>query len=164
VRILLVPVGTVAQPVMEWLLHGLPGALPVRPALHPGLDDDWDGGPVSASAVVDGLLGLGGVCLGATERTLLSDQGEPVFGQAAVSGPAAVISIAALRGADPLMLKHRVLATAAHELGHMAGAEHCADPQCVMYPSRCLRDTDRKRLVPCGSCAKTIESLLARGA
>jgi len=157
-----VPVGPVAAPVMQWVMDGLPGALPVQPVLHPALDDGcWDGGPIAASVVVDALAGSAGWVLGITERTLVDEEGEPVYGQALVGGGSAVVSVACLRGADPLRLQHRVRVSAGHEGGHLAGLEHCADRGCAMHPSRCLSDTDGKRPALCDRCA---EILAARGA
>lgn len=164
-RLALVPVGEVAAPVLQGLMDGLPGALPVQPELRPALEDaTWEGGPLAASAVVDALRAQGGWTLGITERTVLDEGGEPVIGQAEVGGAAAVISLAALRGSDPLALPHRVLASAVHEVGHLAGLEHCGDPGCAMHPSRCLRDTDAKRAAPCEACAKSMRTRIARGA
>lgn len=73
-----------------------------------------------------------------------------VFGEADILGGIAIISLARLRqefyGLPPHehLFKERALKEAVHELGHLYGLRHCGDPNCVMYFSNTLYDTDRK--------------------
>ena len=101
----------------------------------------------------------GGWWLGVAEAELCAPGFEVVFGEATVAGPCAVVGLATLRartgdGTPPLW--PRLVTTAIHELGHLAGADHCADPACVMYPSRDLVDTDQKGNSFCGSCLRVV--------
>ena len=78
-----------------------------------------------------------------------------VFGEAAVGGGCAVVGLGALDGGSRCgaeTLLDRAVKSAVHELGHAAGLAHCADPRCVMYPSRHIADTDRKAKVFCARC------------
>jgi predicted Zn-dependent protease len=84
----------------------------------------------------------------------------PVFGEAEVEGCCAVVGLAPLRagsGADADVLRGRLLTEALHELGHLAGAEHCRRASCVMYPSLDIADTDHKRARFCADCAEALK-------
>ncbi|MBW7957710.1 MAG: archaemetzincin family Zn-dependent metalloprotease [Deltaproteobacteria bacterium] len=88
-----------------------------------------------------------------------------VFGEA---GPrAAVISTYRLRETfygreeDRGLLRKRILTEAAHELGHTFGLGHCAFPDCVMFFSNTIEDTDRKGPRFKGRC---LEKMVEAGA
>jgi archaemetzincin len=86
----------------------------------------------------------------------------PIFGEAEVQGCCAVVGLAPLRagsGADAEVLRDRLLTEALHELGHLAGAEHCGRASCVMYPSRHIADSDRKGPSFCAGCAVPLKRL-----
>lgn len=89
-----------------------------------------------------------------------------VFGQAELGGCCAVISLTRLRqkyyslpGNKALFLE-RAKKEAVHELGHVFGLQHCPDPECVMYFSNSLMDTDKKRATFCARCRKLLEGLM----
>lgn len=93
--------------------------------------------------------------LGVAEAELCAPGYDLIFGEATVAGPCAVVGLGALRGRSEdgvPMLWSRLVTSALHELGHLAGAEHCADPACVMFPSRNVADTDRKGDAFCPAC------------
>lgn len=79
-----------------------------------------------------------------------------VFGEASVK--VAVISVIRLRQEfyglpeDKGLFHKRVLTEAVHELGHTYGLGHCGNPQCVMFFSNSLMDTDRKGSEFCSKC------------
>lgn len=152
---------------LESLLEGLADRFPVHPVLAPPLEAPPRDGPISSAAVLRELLRRAdeapgpGWWLGVTARPLAGSRGERVFGEATVSGPAAVISRHPMRGPGEA---RRVLSAAVHELGHLAGVEHCADPGCVMYPSRSVGDTDRKGPDPCNACASVVLTFFTRRA
>jgi archaemetzincin len=83
-----------------------------------------------------------------------------VFGLARESVGTAVVSTARLdngyygRRREDSDLVGRIAKEGAHEIGHLFGLEHCADPECVMFPPRTLGELDRKKLSFCPACAK----------
>jgi archaemetzincin len=98
--------------------------------------------------------------LGVTEMDLYSGNLNFQFGQAEMSGKAAVISLARLKGEKEIYHK-RVLKEAVHELGHTFGIDHCEDSEtCVMRFSNCLAETDMKEEAFCGDCNKLLEHKL----
>lgn len=122
---------------------------------------------VSSNAVLDALFaraaenGDDGAddrwLLGVVAAPLHAEDGSRVFGQAAVGGGCAVVSFPARDAAtdcDAIRSMDRAVKTAVHELAHAAGLGHCADPACVMYPSRDIDDTDRKAAGFCAACGE----------
>ncbi len=87
-----------------------------------------------------------------------------VFGEA--TQRAAVISITRLRQEfygfpeDKGIFYKRVLTEAVHELGHTYGLSHCANPNCVMFFSNSLRDTDRKGYEFCLKCKSSLRQII----
>lgn len=90
-----------------------------------------------------------------------------IFGQATVGGCCGIIGLARLRPGfyglphDEDQFRRRTLIEAVHELGHVAGLDHCPDPHCVMHFSNTIEDTDRKGPVFCARCECEIRRLLA---
>lgn len=93
-----------------------------------------------------------------------------VFGEAESPGKMAIISLTRLRqefyglpGDEPLF-RERVLKEALHELGHTYGMRHSQNPDCVMYFSNSLADTDRKRadFSQCQDVLKGLEKIIRR--
>lgn len=91
--------------------------------------------------------------IGITDVDLYVPELNFVFGEASPSGRAAVFSIARLRdeGENELpsemrsrMLIWRAATEAVHEMGHLLGLRHCSRPDCVMWFSNTLQETDRK--------------------
>jgi archaemetzincin len=81
-----------------------------------------------------------------------------IFGQATVGGCCGVIGLVRLRPEfyhappEPALFARRTLIEAVHELGHMAGLDHCPDPVCVMHFSRTIEDSDVKGPDFCPRC------------
>jgi len=81
-----------------------------------------------------------------------------VFGEAYVSGKAALISLWRLKpgyygeSASSQSLFLRTLKEAVHELGHTLGLSHCRQGLCVMRFSNSIFDTDKKQSLFCGQC------------
>lgn len=117
--------------------------------------------------------------LGVTEADLWDEDRTFVFGYAQIGDRAAVISLAHLRGrkgrtsasrrATGLRSRarrkflERSVKEAVHEIGHTLGLAHDEDHvECVMFHSRQLRDTDRKRRDYCPACAARAELTLTR--
>jgi archaemetzincin len=76
--------------------------------------------------------------LGLTEVDISTTKGKHkdwgVFGLAWIGGESSVISTYRLRKDQPSdeLYRFRVVTTAAHEIGHMLGLDHCSEPHCLM--------------------------------
>lgn len=96
--------------------------------------------------------------LGVTDVDLYVPSLNFVFGQADFFDKAAVISLVRLRQEyydlpkDEKLFQERVLKEAVHELGHTYVLTHCENPECVMYFSNTLEDTDIKSHDFCPEC------------
>lgn len=125
-------------------------------------------GQVRSGEVVDALIARGDALRadGASLWTLAvtdADLGAPgrtfVFGEATVGGCCAVVSLARLGGDEGPRsgrLRARLLAEAVHELGHVAGLDHCDRGECVMVPCETAEEVDRR---PDGFCARCLATL-----
>ena len=86
-----------------------------------------------------------------------------VFGHADIQGRWAVVSLSQFGGQGEDKLVERAVKTAVHELGHTLGlGHHGANPQCVMFFSEKLADTDRKSRDFCRACADSAKPTLSR--
>lgn len=98
--------------------------------------------------------------LGVIDHDLYVPELNFVFGLA--SGIAAIIALARLRQEfyglpkDLRLFEKRVVTEAVHELGHTYGMTHCENPQCVMFFSNTLNDTDRKSSGFCFRCRRAL--------
>lgn len=103
--------------------------------------------------------------LAVTDVDLFVPQLNFVFGEAAVDGQVSIISLCRLRPefygepANDQLFIERTVKEAVHELGHTFGLRHCGNPQCVMFFSNNIQDTDRKSSE---FCAETDLQLRAR--
>ena len=101
-----------------------------------------------------------GKVLGVVDLDLYVPELNFVFGEAGQK--AAVISLTRLRQEfyrlpqDQNLYHKRALTEAVHELGHTYGLGHCRSPQCVMFFSNSLMDTDRKGPEFCVECNRKI--------
>ena len=82
-----------------------------------------------------------------------------VFGEAQLSGVAAVVSTSRLHPeayglpADPDRVRARLVTEAVHEIGHTFGLLHCLDPLCAMRASTYAEEIDLKTSRLCVDCA-----------
>ncbi|MEK6953426.1 MAG: archaemetzincin family Zn-dependent metalloprotease [Candidatus Micrarchaeota archaeon] len=89
---------------------------------------------------------------------LYADSLNFVYGLGERGGNYAVISYFRLsehfygRNADEKLFSGRILKEAMHEIGHMAGIEHCRNKKCVMAFSPNIIFVDRKKAEFCGRC------------
>jgi archaemetzincin len=86
-----------------------------------------------------------------------------VFGEADInSGVAAIISLTRLRqefyglNSDKNLFYLRSVKEAIHEIGHTYGLGHCQNPQCIMFFSNTIKDTDKKGPGFCNICRKKL--------
>ncbi len=86
-----------------------------------------------------------------------------VFGHAEMTGAWAVVSLSMFGGDGEERLVERAAKTAVHEIGHTLGlGHHVGNPECVMFFSENLADTDRKGRDFCPTCALTANLTLSR--
>ncbi len=86
-----------------------------------------------------------------------------VYGHADLLRGWAVVSFSRFRGDGQDKLIERTAKTAVHEIGHILGlGHHDANPDCVMYFSQNLADTDRKGGEFCAQCAESACLTLSR--
>ncbi len=81
-----------------------------------------------------------------------------VFGLAHLGGNCAIISTFRLRpefysiASNQWLFYDRINKTVLHELGHTVGLTHCLNPECVMFSSTRIEDTDKKDARFCETC------------
>ncbi len=182
-RLTLKPIGVVDRSVLAHLQAELKGfdEIVIAPAgALPEAGYDAKRGQYRASALFPLCKQEDGTrVLGITEADLWDEDRTFVFGYALMDDRAAVISLARLRGRKGEGIRSRTgtrlssraqrkflersVKEAVHELGHTLGLAHDEDhPECVMFYSRRLRDTDRKRREYCLFCAPKAELTLQR--
>lgn len=164
----LVPAGGPDPALVHWLAGALRAHTPLRvEAGAPlALPETWreHGGKVRSEEVVRALMARRGKDpawqLAIAEAHLCGGDVGRVFGEAAPEHGCAVVAVPPMRaasGADEDVLRGRVLTGVLHELGHLAGAEHCRRASCVMYPSQDIADTDRKGTAFCQDCGAGLQ-------
>jgi archaemetzincin len=102
------------------------------------------------------------ILLGIIDADLYASKLNYVFGEADPFAGVAIISLWRLRQEfyglprDKDLLKERAAKEAIHELGHVYGLDHCSHPECIMYFSNSISDTDKKGPGFCDICKETL--------
>lgn len=100
--------------------------------------------------------------IGVTDVDIFASPLNFVFGEAQCPGRVALISIHRLRpefygsSSDSKLLEIRVLKEAVHEFGHTLALGHCKNPECVMFFSNSIVETDFKQASPCNNCLQKL--------
>ncbi len=86
-----------------------------------------------------------------------------IFGQAFLNGRSGIASIYRLSNerygikGDKNVFIERIRKEVIHELGHMFGLIHCANPVCVMRSSTYVEDIDQKEYSLCLRCREELQ-------
>ncbi|MCU0725921.1 MAG: archaemetzincin family Zn-dependent metalloprotease [Planctomycetes bacterium] len=140
-----------------------------RDPLDPSFSRDPERGQLHSTRLLEALAaacppGDGERILGVADADLFIPILTFVFGEAQLSGPAAVLSLTRLRPEfyglprDDSVLLARTVKEALHELGHTYGLLHCRRPDCVMRASTNAGEVDLKPALFCRSCAAATRS------
>ena len=169
-RLRLVPLGpeVPAKELVGWLAALLGERLAVPAAVEPVVqgEEDWltpERSQLFSGRIVDALLEYypppGGRepeewVLGLTAADLRAGGRDFVFGEAALGGGWAVVSVARLGAAGEPAFRDRLAKEALHELGHLAGLRHCDRSDCLMHPAIDVADVDARGAVLCARCRR----------
>ncbi len=147
------PAGEIVQLVVDLRNEGIHATLAEAVAL-PASAYDRDRAQYRGERLLGCARALPGPrVLGVTARDFYAEGASYSFGIADSPGRAALISLFRLHsGPDQSAFSARALKEAVHQLGRTLGLGHCADPRCVMHPSRSLADVDRKTSRLCDVC------------
>jgi archaemetzincin len=164
--IVIQPLGTVKEARIEVVKAALEKAYSTKVEVLPSKalpKDAWyqPRSRYRADKLLDFLHGVEGhkSVIGITEKDISTTKGEHedwgIFGLGELGGTTCVVSAFRLkaRGADEKKLRERLGKIAVHEIGHVAGLDHCPAKGCVMQDAESSIDTvDRESGEFCESC------------
>lgn len=181
-RLDLVPFGEIPEELLSWLGARLERCfrLPAARGEPLPLSEDWldaERRQYDSDSLLDTLVQrfvadapeTGCVwSLGIVDADLYGGDRNFVFGQATIGGCCALVSLARLRpdggdNGDDRVFRERALKEAVHELGHVAGLDHCDKPHCVMSASADVGATDAKSSDLCAACSRRLREHLRNG-
>ncbi len=166
-KILIVPIGTIEQDILDHVLSVLQetfqrGAIVGEPLTIPRQAYNARRKQYHTTRILKALEAVKPASceflLGVIDKDCYVPELNFVFGEADLLARVAVIALPRLRqdfyGYDPDrdLLLLRTAKEAVHELGHTCGFGHCPDPRCVMHFSNSLEDTDVKTTRFCDAC------------
>lgn len=170
--ILLVPIGPVPIYLISWLQDNLGGFLDRRVETGRAVPLPKDGYDSSrqqykGEAVIKILQscrqpGQAERIVGLIDQDCYSGELNFILGQAVSGGRETFVALPRLRPScsgmeeDKALFRQRVLKEIIHELGHSWGLPHCGRPQCVMYFSNSVADTDEKNPEFCSECSEKL--------
>ena len=170
--IALIPIGIIRGAILNILKLRLEesfdrGVIICQPLEHPSYAYDKSRRQYHSTAILHKISGFGtGVyerALGVVKVDLFVPDLNFVFGEADLVNRVAVISLIRLDQRfynlpeDEGLFVRRAVKEAVHELGHTYGLRHCKRPDCVMFFSNSIMDTDNKGENFCPTCAKLLK-------
>jgi archaemetzincin len=154
----ILPLGAIDQDILDHIRQTLIKTFQAETTILPGWEAPFFAlssfrnqfsAPVIIRSIISRTSEKNAKALGVTSFDLFAPRTNFVFGEAQISGPAAVISLYRLVDEDHDKYLERVGKEAVHEIGHTFGLDHCDSDDCVMRFSHNLTDTDAKRLTFC---------------
>ncbi|MEM3714919.1 MAG: archaemetzincin family Zn-dependent metalloprotease [Nitrososphaeria archaeon] len=79
-----------------------------------------------------------------------------IFGEAYPKNRVCSVYLERLKTEDRDFYNERIIKEVIHEIGHVLGLQHCGNPECIMYFSRTIADTDRKKPMYCKKCSQLL--------
>ncbi len=171
-EIVIIPVGTIDSEVLREISDSLQKAFHCRVKLHhemsiPHAAFDIKRKQYHSTVILKKIKSskpeISLRALGVIDVDLFVPELNFVFGEADIyTGVAAIISLTRLRqefyglNTDKKLFHLRAVKEAIHEIGHTYGLGHCQNPQCIMYFSNSIRDTDKKGPGFCDICRKKL--------
>jgi len=96
------------------------------------------------------------ITIGVGDFDAYADNLNFIFGEAYPKDHVCAIYLGRLKTNDNDLYNERIIKEVIHEIGHVLGLQHCPNPDCVMYFSRTINDTDRKKPMYCKKCAQIL--------
>lgn len=165
----ILPLGAIDQDILDHIRQTLIKTFQVKTTILAGREAPFFAlssfrnqfsAPVIIRNIISRISEKNSKVLGVTSFDLFAPRTNFVFGEAKISGPAAVISLYRLVDKDRDKYLERVGKEAVHEIGHTFGLDHCAADDCVMRFSHNLTDADAKPLTLCAKDLAHIKKIV----